>query len=343
MNTAIFDVMLGLVFIYLLFSLLCTTINELISRMIGLRARNLREGIGELLGDPVLKGLAQQIYRHPLIQSLSHDRFSGMKRLRYDVGNFGEAGDEKYAPAPVSKRRLPSYISSQNFTMALLDVLGSNGSDEEGGIDTMTAIGRGIEKLESSPDTRKALKALVGNAGGDIEQLKLNIQNWFDDAMDRVSGWYTRRIQYVSLAVALLVTLLFNLNTVQIAVDLWNEPATRTSLAAQAAGACQDDEELDECKAKLQMINAGELPLPLGWREEFGWTYIVDEATDDFGIAGWIVTTLALSLGAPFWFGLLVKLRSIRTTGDRPDDRPRLEKPLQSAATSHQRSIFDLF
>jgi hypothetical protein len=322
MNTIIFDVMLGLVFVYILFALLCTTINELISRMLGLRARNLREGIGELLSDPVLKGLAQEVYRHPLIQSLSHDRFSGMKRLRFDVGNFGEAGDQEYVPAPVSKRRLPSYISAKNFTTALLDVLGKDGSEEDERIDALGAIRKGVDNLETSSDVQKALIALIDEAEGDIDRLKLNVQNWFDDAMDRVTGWYTRRIQYISLLVALFVTLLFNVNTVQIATDLWNEPATRVMLTEQAAAACPDATKLEDCTEELATMRSSLPALPLGWRQEFGWESFYQEAVVKLGVVGWVVTALALSLGAPFWFGLLVKIRSIRTTGIRPEDKP---------------------
>lgn len=342
MNTMVFDVMLGLVFIYLLFSLLCTSVNELISRMLKLRARNLREGIGELLGDPVLKGLAQEVYRHPLIQNLSHDRFSGMRRIITDVGDFGDTGKKGYAPGPVSNRRLPSYISSENFTMALLDILGKNGSDQETQGDAMRAVRKGIDSLDASSGAQKALTTLLDDAGDDTNRFKENIQNWFDDSMDRIAGWYTRRIQSVSLVVALFITLLFNVNTVEIVAELWNEPGARGMLAEQAAELCAAGTELEDCMAKFRQVQSSELPIPLGWGDGAPLTQIEHEAVQELGLIGWIITAIALSLGAPFWFGLLVKLKSIRTTGVRPQDRPRPERSKLPTEAAGKYSISDM-
>ncbi len=37
-------------------------------------------------------------------------------------------------------------------------------------------------------------------------------------------------------------------------------------------------------------------------------------------VLGWIVTALAISLGAPFWFDLLGKLVQLRGTGTKPEE-----------------------
>ncbi|WP_088890425.1 hypothetical protein [Leptolyngbya ohadii] len=38
-------------------------------------------------------------------------------------------------------------------------------------------------------------------------------------------------------------------------------------------------------------------------------------------LMGWIVSGLAISMGAAFWFEFLSKLINVRNTGKRPDDR----------------------
>lgn len=68
---AILDVALGLVFVYLLLSLLCTIVNELIAQATRLRARTLKAGIEALLSDAKFKRVTEGLYQHPLIAGLT--------------------------------------------------------------------------------------------------------------------------------------------------------------------------------------------------------------------------------------------------------------------------------
>ena len=46
--------------------------------------------------------------------------------------------------------------------------------------------------------------------------------------MDRVSGWYKRRLQLTTLAVATIVTLLTNADTLHMIGVLWRSPTVRS-------------------------------------------------------------------------------------------------------------------
>src|SRR5687768_9246975 len=50
-NNLALDVVIGLIFIYLLYSLLATVIAEIIATKLGLRARNLKEAVNRMLND----------------------------------------------------------------------------------------------------------------------------------------------------------------------------------------------------------------------------------------------------------------------------------------------------
>jgi len=91
----ILDVAIGLVFVYMLLSLLCSTINEqVIARFFSLRAKTLENGIKNMLADK--NGvLTQQIYDNPLIKGLTQHALSG-------------------------KPRKPSYIPSDLFAQAVM-------------------------------------------------------------------------------------------------------------------------------------------------------------------------------------------------------------------------------
>ena len=101
------EVAIGLIFVYLLTSLVCTTIIEAIASCVNQRGQTLFAGIRNLLNDPKFIGLAQQIYTHGLI-----------------TGTM-EGGTD-----PAKANRLPSYIAARNFALALLDILSSKGAAE---------------------------------------------------------------------------------------------------------------------------------------------------------------------------------------------------------------------
>ncbi len=69
---AILDVALGLVFVYLLLSLLCTAVAEWIAQGARLRARTLKAGIESLLADTKYRRVTEELYKHPLIAGLKH-------------------------------------------------------------------------------------------------------------------------------------------------------------------------------------------------------------------------------------------------------------------------------
>lgn len=131
----IVDVIIGLVFIYLILSLLASEIQELISTILQWRAKHLKESIINLLsGDTTSqnsiersKQLTQQLYSHPLLQSVNQEarglfalmfrRITWFFSCLYQgiVGKENNFGSQKTAP---------SYISPETFSTALMEQLG---------------------------------------------------------------------------------------------------------------------------------------------------------------------------------------------------------------------------
>jgi hypothetical protein len=66
----IVDVALGMVCVYLLLSLICPAVKELIERVMKHRARDLETSLRELLAGPDGTGLVQKIYNHGMIFGL---------------------------------------------------------------------------------------------------------------------------------------------------------------------------------------------------------------------------------------------------------------------------------
>ena len=216
----------------------------------------------------------------------------------------------------------------------------------------MKEIERGIERIGPHSPLGLQLKALLVGTEDDIESFFASVEKWFDDSMDRVSGWYKRNSQRIAIVTAVVVTLLLNASAVRIAERLNDDPAVRAAVVAQAeaavaegeegeeeasAGAeeeaadtaepggaeekpADDEEEASAEKAGKQVETAldklDSLQLPILWSEAN--VPALNPGAIALALAGWLITAIAISLGAPFWFDALSKLARLRTTGKKP-------------------------
>jgi hypothetical protein len=201
-GSQILEVAIGLVFVYLLLSLICTSANELISSWSKKRGQLLRKGIENLLSDPTKPKLAQEFYEHPLIKAL------------YQEG------------------RDPSHIPPRTFALALLDIISPAGSNGPKGVEGFRdAVTTAFEK---DSWLRRAVLPLMDEAGEEIAKFRENIERWYDDAMARVTGWYKRTMQLWTVGLAVIITIGLNVDTIEIANNLWRSPTLRASLIAAA-------------------------------------------------------------------------------------------------------------
>jgi len=182
---------------------------------------------------------------------------------------------------------------------------------------------------------KQSLTALLEEGQQDIAKFEASLEGWFNNQMDRVRGWYKRKVQVVVFAVSMLVAVGSNADSIVIArtlssnvvlraalveqaQDIVKRPLDKPSPADQAKGATSNPSE--EIQSRLSAVERGiEKVQGLGLAVSFGW---VRDIPSDFhwpeAIAGWLVTAFAISLGAPFWFDMLSKIMSIRASGKTP-------------------------
>jgi len=349
-NSGVLDVAVGLTFLYLLLSLIASAVSEIIEAKLKMRAADLERGIRELLGGKDETALTERLYNHPLIHSLY---LSTYKKEDVDT----TSGRHK-RPA-----KLPSYIPRRNFALALMDIVlpADAAAGKESGAAGATAPRKDqantslepLRKALADPKNEKlrlALLPLVDAAAGDAATARANIEEWFDSAMDRVSGWYKRRVQKIVLLIGLTLTVLTNADTITIANSLSRDVSMRNALVAAAgeyakAGttqapasgnsaekiqACRQDAGSPECRVAMNMRQLAQLGLPVGWKRD-------DERSVPSGVGGWfakvtglLLTAIAISLGAPFWFDILNKIIVIRSTV-KPKEKSPDEPPVDRA------------
>jgi len=122
-GSAILDVIIGLVFVYLILSLICSAINEYIAAVMNKRGKMLVRGIQSMLRDV---GLDHTIFEHPLMASYfpHHGTLTDHARQtqRWMPGFRWLHRLVTWAFSPrIREARYPSYVSARVFATAFLE------------------------------------------------------------------------------------------------------------------------------------------------------------------------------------------------------------------------------
>lgn len=417
------DIAIGMSFVYLLLSLVCSAASEGIESVLKKRATDLERGIRELLDDRDGTGLARSLYRHQLIYGLFR-------------GDYKKGGGQ-----------LPSYIPARSFALALMDIVLPAQAETTSGaagatppVSAASAVPASSLPVAAPPPTAprnplhplrtaaaglpskgvsQALLTLIDAAGTDTNRARENIEAWYNSSMDRVTGWYKRRAQWIIFLCGALFAVVLNVDSVRIVQVLSVDRQLRENIATNAAeylranpdspasvapavsppgpprsttpkisatppagggaartapgrtkaqpGApgtvtaasaptaagqptespgpeksktdarsakpdtnksktCQENPRGPICRYETTLVELGNLGLPtvglpIGWSTEelplAPWENLSHSVLRAWELLqrhffGWLITALAASLGAPFWFDLLNKFVAIR-------------------------------
>lgn len=314
------EIVIGLVFVYLLFSTLVTLLVEYVSTLMRLRASNLKRIVARALDDDNLGKTSTVFYEHPLIKYLAE-----------------------------SDNKKPSYISSDKFAKVVLDIIRTGGSIDGLGQSSTLNDNRPISDAikdvggnDLGPKTRALLVSFAKEAGEDINEFGKRLETWFNETAERGQGWFNRKIKLVTLIVSFLVAVACNVDTIRIYKQLSSNSALRTELADNAGKILKNDSlrlAMQNEGAKVVLHNdtisadtayqiartnligyysnqlkSNTNTLAIGW-DKTGCEYFKGGCNWFFVMLGWIMTAFAISLGAPFWFGILNKLLALRAAG----------------------------
>lgn len=330
-NSPIIDLAIALCFTYFVLSLLVSTIHEFIFSVLrNKRGKFLFQALQNLFFDSSWKDfVSKKFFNSVHIQSL-------MK----------------------AKDKFPSYIPAENFAMAIMDQLRqSNAALNMEQVKSFLTGKTELSESLVSGDLRKTLLSLSERAKGDINQFQKSIEDFFNNAMDRAAGVYKRSAQKFILLIAFILAASLNADTIHIARTLWENPDAltktvdnisqltkqiqkdstenftisnadsmvildtkkiRDSLATDSTGKLLRIPIEEIKQTRIYLTRAG---IPMGWTQK---NFPPQDGEDGFWgwlikIAGILITTIALQLGAPFWFDLLNKVINLRATGKKPN------------------------
>ncbi len=292
--------------------------------------------------------------------------------LKGEVEQFIEKFHEKYPKLKLStpvKRKLREGLAdalkeAERLKGEIDDVMAKQ-SKPTAKEPALKKVRRGVAALSViSPEFHQTLNALLLNVEEyvtdkerDLGKARENVETWFDDAMDRVSGTFKRYSQWVALIIGFVVALLLNVDSIDLTLYLWREPSVRQALAENASKfeLPPDQLETDPGQALQNFRDqfAG-ISLPIGWGINEGKGPSISDAScqlfpgakQAFGVpvpwsnrciappqanqsnilvklVGIFLTALAARQGAPFWFDVLKRFVNLRSTGTNPVEKEK--------------------
>lgn len=338
------DVVTGMVLIYLLYSLLATILGEMISSWLGIRAKLLRRAIERMLNDGYdidkdklgFKKLRKQVGDFFLHEYKDFENSLAGRFYNYPSIKYISEGSKKFL-SPFGSGK-PSYITKKTFSQTMIHLLRTKG----GGISDIDKIDFCLKfnTLHIQPQTLSYFRNLFTDAGGDINAFDNALQKWFEDTMDRTTGWYKRKLRLILFIMGFIIAVSFNVDSISVASKLTKDKVAREQLVQLSVAASDtgssiyhalkqtQDTTITDSLARtgfrnvMQSVNDANQILGTGWeRKRLGEILRVALSFWKLPFWGFILTALALSLGAPFWFDLLQKLVALRSAGIKPEEK----------------------
>jgi len=339
----VLSVAIGMIFIFLLLSMLTSYVMELIASVFQMRSKNLADAV-QLLLDP------------------SVEQLNGVKKLRQEWSNgkeiwdkgIAEKADEVFQKDIVDKlnenilkafythpviasltspKKLPSYIPTKVFGEVLFDLFSKAGTVEVTKPEEFLAsVKTGIQSMNNNA-FKMAILPMIENAElfeqeteKEIAMARSSIESWFNSTMERSSGWYKRRTQWIAIICAILIAVILNADAIGITQSLWRDASLRQSLANAAESYIQSG---NQAKADQSLQTLTQYTLPLGWSGRLSDTNPATPVnSQDFPtlpaeiflkVAGLLITGLATSQGSTIWFDLLKDIVNLRSSGSKPE------------------------
>jgi len=326
------DLVIGLIFIYLIYSIAASTLWEMFVNISHLRANNLRDWILNNFhffnyekdsSDKKKKIITNKILNHPMVRGM--------------VKN------------PEVPGKNPSYISSKVFADVVLDLMVNHDAGTENNPWKYVDINTLRNSLETSKivpqNFKNTLLQYISEASGDLQKVKDKLGTWYDEAQERLMGSYKKHLQVWIFVISTVLVCGTNADTLKLVTYFYNNDDAREAIANKASIFIQDSSivklvtkidsttfnsaskrdqkelvaKVNEKITTLKNLNEELIKnsIPIGWNNEDIKSY--KNALDYIKkIVGLLLSILAVSMGSPFWFDILNKLVSLRSSGNKP-------------------------
>jgi hypothetical protein len=256
-------------------------------------------------------------------------------------------------------------VQKQQINDALIKLsFKANTSDDE----TMTRIRAGVTALSiTHPQLKQTMYAIMNSTPqsvlqnqSELELVRGNIEEWFNNAMNRLTGWYKRRCLITTLLVGTILAVIVNVDSINLIGRLWSEPDLRFAILNNIESILTQDNTNILNVGQLSVIQQqfSQITLPVGWLGSpvsltsgqgtivakectlfavqenqiygilvSGQCYPIINSPQATNLTGWLIklagiliSGIAASPGSSFWFDMLKKIVNVRLTGVNPSE-----------------------
>jgi hypothetical protein len=292
----VLEVALGLALVYYLMGLVVSWMSQFVMNTFETRGRTLEGYLKRIVGNKSLG----QLVSMPQIRSLAPVRYQGW--LGFFSRSF-KLVEKRVEKIPVSN------LLDAFFDLAQLDLAASG--DE---------LAETINKLPSSEGKTELLR-LINSGVTQVADLRAKMALWFEGLMDQATEMFKALARRYVVLFALLLTLVLGVDSIDLFNQLWASPDMR-AIASVKAQAYIDQYGYDADTGPL-LADLEELTIRIGWSSVLKNAPPLDSFPDfaKFWLlkaTGMLLTTMAVSQGAPFWYDVLRKMSEAKAPGSNP-------------------------
>jgi hypothetical protein len=218
MNTFL-ETGISLVLIFFIFSIITYVIQELIAVNMKYRSKMLWKSMSQLMDGFILNGRIKLMKAMPTSATSNTNAFYNHPQIQSLQKNLN---------------RRPNYIPSASFALAIMDLVAEKAP---AAVKTNLLFSNFREGLKifvgGNGDLYKVLQNLL-DTSANVQELQKKIEDWFNNYMNRVTGWYESHIVVSVRLIAVTITLIFNINVIKLAKIIYNNGNLRSSMIAMS-------------------------------------------------------------------------------------------------------------
>lgn len=356
------DVLIGVSMIMLLSSMIVMAVTHFIMVIFQGRGRSLRTGLSELLTQLSPEVMNSDVARRVVSKLLS---FPQLKSATGKPGAVVHREEFLTILLQLAANNGPVNLETGD-RQALVAFLKANGIDDPGRtLGNIRELALKIERTnpELSADARRDLAVLHAGSSRFVG----GIHAWFDRTIDRASERYTYYTRLVTYVAGLVVALALQLDVIALVNRLSVDDSARKAIVTRAIEeqgkfdqnlkqATQARPEQPETAVKAPPASSVSTGAADQLRAEYyktqqnvaGYSRDVESSTGMFTfptslrswsaqfrmsmLPGIFLTTILLSLGAPFWYETLSELIQLRSVAAQKDDQERAARSAPTTA-----------
>ena len=331
----VLNISIALIFIFLIFSLFVTEIQEQVAALFEFRSHSLRASIERILGEnsrKEKKPLTEAVYNTSIFKATNNYAVFSLKHL-IDVMRRKSS----YSAGPEE-------ISAESFVEAILEVIQGRLEKKPpastlASTDKITKIINKLENLDQEQEGNKTLTQIARAV--QLQKVDAGLQDFRDELAQRFNSTalpatiaYRRNAKGLSLFIGMVLAVVLNINTLHIVETLTERPELTDEIVAAVVNNLSDCEESGDSGSQVCLEQVSEfrdglledqsfsLEGLIGRTEGEQLHWIPRTSEDWSQLLGWSLTAIALSMGAPFWFNLLNKVINLRNPFSSRQPKP---------------------